>query len=1066
MNASRLRAILVLFALFTCSTLAFATTPKVINYQGYLKNTDGTPVSTLVSVTFRLYTQPSEGTPIWAETMGVIPENGIYSVVLGKDSSLDSSVFDSNSLYLGVQVASEAEMTTRQQITSTPYAFRADIADNVSSTASLSTVNQIISNVATGTPPLQVDSTTLVPNLNADMLDGKHAADFIDTTSGQIIAGTKSFSSTIGGSISGNAATVTNGIYNGGNSGAVSVGTSDNNPLELIANNVQVMKFDADVNGANITAGYSGNIVTPGVNGAIIGGGGGYLSENKVTDSFGTVSGGINNQAGDNAGTTSDNLYATVAGGVSNTASGYGSAVGGGNSNTASGIYSFVGGGYTNIASGQSAAIPGGSNNSASGMNSFAAGNLAQAEHTGTFVWSDGTTFASTAPGQFLVKAFGGVGINKNKPTTALDVDGTVTATAFSGSGAALTSVDSGNLTGTLSDARLSANVAKLDTAQTFSAAKTFSTAPSFSASSGTPFSVMSSTAVTNLNADQLDGQHGTYFLNASNLNSGTLNDNLLSANIAKLGTAQTFTMPHIFSINTLVLAGSAGGFTTLSNAASTSRSVTLPDATGTVITTGNLTGITATGNIASGIWNGTNIAAVRGGTGVDTSGAAAGSMLRATGIGTWSLLSPGSNGQVLQMSGGAPAWGNTSLSAGTGISLSPSPITTAGFISINTTVVPQLAAPNIFTAGTQTIQTGAAGTTGLVVRGASGQTAILQGWQTNTGSTVASISADGDITSNTGNIYLPATSSAAGAVYVNNKRLMHSYGSNNFFAGSGAGNFTMTGMYNTAAGGLSLAANTTGESNVANGHSALASNTTGGWNTAIGIYSLYHNTTANLNTAVGGRALLTQSFDNGGVSWNSYNTAVGYGALYNNQPTMTSEGIYNTALGADSGGSNTIGSFNTFLGYSSDANSNNLTNATAIGYNASVDVSNKVRIGNTSVTVIGGQVAWSNLSDIRQKEDITDVRHGLEFIRQLRPVEYRMIEGNGRKDFGFIAQDIEALLGTDYNLLSIGGDAERRLSLRYTDFIAPMVKAMQEQQATIDQLKAELAEIRKLLGR
>jgi len=41
--------------------------------------------------------------------------------------------------------------------------------------------------------------------------------------------------------------------------------------------------------------------------------------------------------------------------------------------------------------------------------------------------------------------------------------------------------------------------------------------------------------------------------------------------------------------------------------------------------------------------------------------------------------------------------------------------------------------------------------------------------------------------------------------------------------------------------------------------------------------------------------------------------------------------------------------------------------------------------------------------------------------------------------------------MGTEYNVVGIGGDAERTLTLRYTDFIAPMVKAVQEQQTTIE---------------
>jgi hypothetical protein len=46
-------------------------------------------------------------------------------------------------------------------------------------------------------------------------------------------------------------------------------------------------------------------------------------------------------------------------------------------------------------------------------------------------------------------------------------------------------------------------------------------------------------------------------------------------------------------------------------------RTITFPNATGTVITTGNLTSITSTGTISSGTWNGTAIGTVYGGTGL-----------------------------------------------------------------------------------------------------------------------------------------------------------------------------------------------------------------------------------------------------------------------------------------------------------------------------------------------------------------------------------------------------------------------------------------------------------------
>jgi hypothetical protein len=69
-------------------------------------------------------------------------------------------------------------------------------------------------------------------------------------------------------------------------------------------------------------------------------------------------------------------------------------------------------------------------------------------------------------------------------------------------------------ISGTLLDARLSSNVAFLDTAQIFTAQKSFSAAPLFTAA-GAPFNVTSSSLVLNLNADMLDGIDSSSFLTA-----------------------------------------------------------------------------------------------------------------------------------------------------------------------------------------------------------------------------------------------------------------------------------------------------------------------------------------------------------------------------------------------------------------------------------------------------------------------------------------------------------------------------------------------------------------------
>jgi hypothetical protein len=306
-----------------------------------------------------------------------------------------------------------------------------------------------------------------------------------------------------------------------------------------------------------------------------------------------------------------------------------------------------------------------------------------------------------------------------------------------------------------------------------------------------------------------------------------------------------------------------------------------------------------------------------------------------------------------------------------------------------------------------------------------------------------------------TGNLRLPSTTSTAGIIKSGDYTLIHTYGSYNFFAGVGAGNLTMTGFYNTANGASSLYSNTTGYQNTASGEGSLYSNTTGSSNTANGLYSLRSNTTGSSNTASGASSLYYNTTG-------SLNTASGAGSLYYN-----TTGNYNTAFGTYAGigpwWSNTTGSNNTFIGYMAASSAADLTNATAIGNGAIVDASNKVRIGNDSVTVIGGAVAWSNLSDIRAKKNIRDLSLGLDFITSLKPIEYNMKEGDDRIHLGFSAQDIEAILGNKYSILGRGEDKDHKLSLRYTDFIAPLVKAVQElkvqKEEEISGLKEQIAE-------
>lgn len=126
-------AVLGVIAFFAVPARTDALINPQINFQGKLTNADGTNVTDgNYSIVFSIYSASSGGTAIWTETQGTVAvSSGIFQVSLGSGTALPGSVdFTSGSLYLGVKVGSDAEMTPRIRFTAAPYAFNASTADN------------------------------------------------------------------------------------------------------------------------------------------------------------------------------------------------------------------------------------------------------------------------------------------------------------------------------------------------------------------------------------------------------------------------------------------------------------------------------------------------------------------------------------------------------------------------------------------------------------------------------------------------------------------------------------------------------------------------------------------------------------------------------------------------------------------------------------------------------------------------------------------------------------------------------------------------------------------------
>jgi hypothetical protein len=105
-----------------------------INYQGKLTDSSGVAVPDgTYQMVFRLYTAPTGGTAIWTETLSGANEvsvaNGLFSVMLGSTSALTAVDFN-QTLYLGVTIESDSEMTPRKVLGAVPAAFVAEEANN------------------------------------------------------------------------------------------------------------------------------------------------------------------------------------------------------------------------------------------------------------------------------------------------------------------------------------------------------------------------------------------------------------------------------------------------------------------------------------------------------------------------------------------------------------------------------------------------------------------------------------------------------------------------------------------------------------------------------------------------------------------------------------------------------------------------------------------------------------------------------------------------------------------------------------------------------------------------
>lgn len=354
MKARVFLTVLVLSVLLMTPGMAQGPGPQMtvtapFTYQGVLRSNNN-PVSGTCDFQFSLWDAQSGGSQVGATwpQLNVPVTRGLFTVVL----QFGATPFQGANRYLEVAVRCPAgsgaytTLSPRQELTPTPYATYAYAAHWAN-----------LLGVPVGFADNVDNDTTYTAGAGLILVGTQFSVVFAGTGAANTVARSDHEHDARYWKLGGNSGTTPSVNY---------LGTSDNTALELKVNNLRALRLEPSAISPNVVGGYPGNNVIAGGVGGTVGGGGAAGATNRVTDSFGVVGGGANNQAGNGNVDLADATYATVGGGQGNTAGAPHATVAGGNGNSAQGSASAVGGGAANQAQGNWAVVSGGWNNTAS----------------------------------------------------------------------------------------------------------------------------------------------------------------------------------------------------------------------------------------------------------------------------------------------------------------------------------------------------------------------------------------------------------------------------------------------------------------------------------------------------------------------------------------------------------------------------------------------------------------------------------------------------------------------------------------------------------------------------
>jgi hypothetical protein len=130
--------------------------PTTFNYQGFLRNPDGSLTTGSYTITARIYDLATQGTTLYSTTVpNVTVRDGLFNIVLGDDPPMSAEAFADVPRYIGISLNDDPELIPRQRLHAVPWALYATHAMTATTAETLVSDAEINGLTSTGDIRLQ-----------------------------------------------------------------------------------------------------------------------------------------------------------------------------------------------------------------------------------------------------------------------------------------------------------------------------------------------------------------------------------------------------------------------------------------------------------------------------------------------------------------------------------------------------------------------------------------------------------------------------------------------------------------------------------------------------------------------------------------------------------------------------------------------------------------------------------------------------------------------------------------------------------------------------------------------